>query len=219
MSIAPDRILFSDSHLLAVSKRAGELVVRGKGDVGKLPLLDFLRKDFPGIRAVHRLDFGTSGIVVFARTWQAEEAIRTSHFAGWEKTYRALVAGRVERDRGMIRMPLPARRSKDAVPAETRYTVVRRFANSTEVLCSITTGRHHQIRRHFAGMGHPLVCDDLYGSIPYNRTFMREFGYRSFFLHAETLAFPHPITGERMVLTAPLPRAFVDVLMRLAACS
>ena len=73
MPLDPTRILFQDQHLLAVNKLSGELVVAGKGKVEKLPLLDFLKKDFPGLRAVHRLDFETSGVVLFARTKAAYE--------------------------------------------------------------------------------------------------------------------------------------------------
>ena len=103
------RILYEDDSLLAVNKLSGELVVRGKGNVGKLPLLDLLRKDHPGLRAVHRLDFATSGVVIFAKTKAAEQAIVASKFAGWQKTYRTLAAGRMEKNSGEIRKPLPAR--------------------------------------------------------------------------------------------------------------
>src|SRR3989338_10334133 len=71
--MSADRILYQDEHFLAVHKLSGELVVRGKGPVGKLPLLDFLKKDFPGLRPVNRLDFETSGVVLFARSKKALE--------------------------------------------------------------------------------------------------------------------------------------------------
>lgn len=215
MSISPDRILYEDEHLLVVNKRAGELVVRGKGPVGKLPLLDLLRKQYPGLRAVHRLDFDTSGAVVFARTRQAAERIKETKFSGWQKVYRALVAGRMQRESGIISAPLPAR-TEGTVPALTCYRVLQRFANSTLVEATIETGRHHQIRRHFAGIGYPLMLDHLYGDARYNRVFTQEFKYRRFFLHAVALTFPHPVTGKPLHIAAPLPRVFADILKELA---
>jgi len=109
MPIAPERILYEDDSLLAVNKLSGELVVRGKGRVDKLPLLDFLRKDRSGLNALHRLDFETSGAVLFAKTKEVEEKILSSRFRGWRKTYRTLVMGRILRENGVIRIPLPAR--------------------------------------------------------------------------------------------------------------
>src|SRR3989338_10725232 len=108
MGIDPRRILYSDEHLLAVNKLSGELVVRGKGAVGKLPLLDFLRRQYPGLRAVHRLDFETSGVVVLARTRAVLQSILNKKFDQWEKVYVTLVAGRLQRE-GVIRFALPAR--------------------------------------------------------------------------------------------------------------
>jgi RluA family pseudouridine synthase len=227
--LSPDRILFLDDHLLAVAKRAGELTVRGAGAVGKLPLFDYLRKDYPGIRVLHRLDFDTSGVVTFARTKRVLDAVRATDFRGWKKIYRVLVAGRIDRDAGVLRAALPARgalreRRKneehrkgggELIPALTRYKVLERFANSTYVECAIETGRHHQIRRHFAGIGHPLVLDAVYGVGRYNQTFSQEFGYRKFFLHALSVEFPHPITGKQLRIDAPLPRPFEEVLERL----
>ncbi len=220
MSISPDRILFSDDHLLVVSKLAGELTVRGKGQVGKLPLYDFLHQEYPGLRVLHRLDFDTSGIVVFARSKAACDAILASGFAGWEKVYRAIVAGVITRERGVIRAPLPARSIKDKkvenlVPAVTNFTVLERFVGATYIECSIETGRHHQIRKHCKAIGHPLALDTLYGEQKFNVAFTRATGFHRFFLHAATLHFPHPITGEKIHIEAQLPKAFEQALKRL----
>ena len=208
------RILFEDDHLLAVNKRSGELVVAGAGASDTLALLDFLRKDYPGLRALHRLDFATSGVVLFAKTKKAADAVLSSKFAGWKKTYVMLLAGRMPRAQGAIRSPLPAR-GKGTVPAETVYRVLQVFANSSLVEADIKTGRHHQIRRHFASIGHPLLLDEEYGNKGINRVFTREFKLHRFFLHAARLELPHPLTGERLTIEAALPRVFSDVLKKL----
>ena len=218
MHIHSSRIIFEDEHLLGVNKLSNELVVKGSGTVGKLPLFDLLRKDHPGLRAVHRLDFETSGVVVFAKSKPVEKAIIESSFAGWEKTYHTLVVGRLPRDEGVIRAPLPAR-GGGKVPAETRYRVLHRFVNSSEVLVIITTGRHHQIRRHFQFMGHPLVLDHIYGNKPFNRVFTQEFKLRHFFLHAEAVSFPHPMTSKLVNIEAPLPSIFLKMLQKLKSGS
>jgi 23S rRNA pseudouridine955/2504/2580 synthase len=217
--IAPDRILYEDDHLLAVEKLRGELVVKGSGAMGKLPLLDFLKKDYPGLRALHRIDFDTSGVVLFAKTKAAYDAVMNTKFDQWKKRYRALIMGQMDRQTGAIRTKLPVRMGRDMVDAETRYRTLKEFANSSYVDVEIETGRHHQIRRHFAAIKHPLVLDQLYGHKRFNHTFKQEFGYRTFFLHAASLALPHPITGKQLLIEAPLPRAFEEVLARLETLS
>ncbi|MFH0851468.1 MAG: RNA pseudouridine synthase, partial [Candidatus Peregrinibacteria bacterium] len=159
MTIDPRRILFSDDSLLAVNKLSGELTVAGSGESDKLALLDFLRKEYPGLKPLHRLDFETSGVVIFARTKRVADMVIQSEFLGWKKTYISLVAGRMPRQDGAIRSPLPSRarpnvpfgngRGEGMVPALTTYRVLEVFANSCLVEADITTGRHHQIRRHF----------------------------------------------------------------------
>ncbi len=240
MSISPDRILFEDAHVLAVNKLCSELTVRGKGKVVKLPLFDFLKKDYPGLRAIHRLDFETSGVVLFAKNAEVEGKILPAdrsakregsnkkfdqsassipdHASRWKKTYRTLVMGRILRNGGAIRTKLPARTAGE-VDAQTLYTVLDRFANSTYLECEITTGRHHQIRRHFASIDHPLVLDRVYGHGKFNQLFRQELGFGTFFLHASKLTFPHPVTGKIMVIEAPMPKAFVACLAKLRALS
>lgn len=214
MPIASERILYEDDSLLGVNKLSGELVVRGKGKVDKLPLLDFLKKDYPGLRALHRLDFETSGVVVFSKNKDVEKIILDSKFKGWRKTYRTLVMGRIMKSKGVLRMPLPAR-GKGKVEAVTHYNVLDRFANSSYIEAEIETGRYHQIRRHFAEINHPLVLDHVYGHAKFNSLFTRELHFRQFFLHASSLSLPHPITGEVVHIEAPLPRPFEQLIKRL----
>jgi 23S rRNA pseudouridine955/2504/2580 synthase len=229
MGISPDRILYRDEHVLAVAKRGGELVVRGAGPLGKLPLLDFLRQSEPGLRPLHRLDFETSGVVLFARTKAVAEAVREDAFDGWRKEYRTLVAGVVRLDRGTIERPLPARAGGEPrgrpgarrggapalVPALTQYEVLERFASASYLACTIETGRYHQIRRHLTLLDHPLLLDDVYGDRGRNQAFARRYGYRRFFLHAFAVELTHPVTGQPLRVEAPLPRAFAEILERL----
>ncbi len=214
MSIAAERILYEDEHLLAVNKLAAELTVRGKGQLQKLPLLDFLKKDYPGLRALHRLDFETSGVLLFGKTKAAQQAVLNTGFDGWKKTYQAIVAGVPRQGSGSLTAPLPAR-GEGKVPAKTNYKVVERFGIASLIEADIETGRHHQIRRHFAGIGHPLVLDDEYGDIRINRKYSRILKMQRFFLHASRLELPHPITGEKIIVQAPLPRAFEQALEKL----
>lgn len=215
-TLNPDRILFQDQWFLAVHKLPQELVVRGKGPLGKLPLLDFLRPQFPGVRPLSRLDFDTSGVVLFARTKESSAKVIESKYEGWKKIYHALVAGIIPKDQGDIRFPLPARMSGDKVPAHTAYTVLERFIGCTLVECTIESGKHHQIRRHFALIKHPLLLDDVYGDRKTNISFTKAFRYRRFFLHAAAVEFVHPFTGQPVRIEAPRPKAFEEVLRALA---
>lgn len=214
MAIAPGRILFEDEHLLVVQKLARELAVAADGE-GKLSLHDFLRKQYPGLRVLHRLDFGTSGAIAFAKTAEVAEYVRRSKFSGWKKTYLALAAGRIERRSGTIDTPLKARTIDEAVPAVSHYRVVEAFPYATLVEVDIDTGRKHQIRQHLAAIGHPLLCDPLYGNAKADRAFSKQTGFRHFFLHALRLSFPHPMLGVRVEVTAPPPKAFEHVVERL----
>lgn len=216
MSLHPGRILFEDEHFLAVHKLSRELVVKGSGKVERLPLLDFLKKDYPGLRPAQRLDFETSGVVLFAKSKAALEAtIAQQKAREWMKTYRTIVAGRMKADHGEITKPLPARMGRESTSALTRYRVLERLGDVTYLETDILTGRHHQIRRHLAEIRHPLVLDHVYGDVKLNRAFAHAFHYHYFFLHAYRLAFSHPFTGKAMMIEAPMPEAFVKVLERL----
>ncbi len=213
MSLA-ETVLYRDDHLLVVTKRAGELTVAADGE-GTEPLFDRWKKLEPSLRVVHRLDFATSGVIVFARSMQAAEAIRASKFAGWRKEYLALVHGVPAKRSGTIDEPLRARTHDGLVEALTRYWVREAFDSTALLSLTIETGRKHQIRQHCKKFGHPLVLDPLYGDLRRDRVFKRRFKYRRFFLHAQRLEFPHPVTGVTVRVEAPLPEAYEDVLNEL----
>ena len=214
MPIARDRILYDDDHLLVVNKLARELAVEAGGE-GKASLHEFLRKQYPGLRPLHRLDFGTSGVMAFGKTKEVAEKVRDTKLKGWKKTYVALVAGHMTRASGTIEKQLKARTHEGDVPAVSHYHVLQAFPFTTFVEVTIDTGRKHQIRQHLASIGHPLLCDPLYGNEKADRNFTKHYGYRHFFLHAAKLSLPHPATGKLLHLQAPLPRAFQEAVSRL----
>jgi RluA family pseudouridine synthase len=216
MAINRDRILYEDQWFLGVLKLPGELVVRGKGKLERLPLFDFLKKEFPGIHPLNRLDFETSGVVVFAKGKPAMAEMLARKYDGWKKTYRTIVMGRMAKQTGTVLLPLPARAGGEKVRAETRYRVLERYANSSYIEVDMITGRHHQIRRHMAMIGHPLVLDKVYGNKKFNGVFTHEFRLARFFLHAMEVEFPHPYKeGETVKITAPLPETFTSLVQKL----
>lgn len=219
-TIAKERILYEDEHLLVVNKLAGELVVaapdKEEGVIGKSePLYDFVHKSYPGLRVVHRLDFATSGVLVFAKGAEVVKRIRDGKFKDWKKTYRTIVAKPMKNKFGTINRKLAARTKDELVDAVTHYRVLELFSHATYVEVDIDTGRKHQIRQHLAFIGHPLLNDPQYGDPRLDRAFKRHHKYRRFFLHAYRLSFPHPITGKEITIMAPMPKAFEEVLLEL----
>ena len=229
-------VVHVDDDVIVIDKPAGLVVHPGAGhrsgtlvhglvarypDVAALPGLVGSEPDRPGI--VHRLDRGTSGLMVVARTPDAYHSL-VSQLSSREvaRTYRALVLGTVEGESGVVDAPIgrsvssPTRMaiSRKGKEARTRYRVEERFAlpaPTTLVRASLETGRTHQIRVHLSAIGHPVVGDDPYGqgrSLP-GSTVTRPF------LHAYALAFDHPRTGERVSWTSELPQDLADQLAAL----
>jgi 23S rRNA pseudouridine1911/1915/1917 synthase len=225
----PVPLVHEDEHLLVVDKPAGLVVHPGAGqETGTLvhgllhrypEVASVGQPDRPGI--VHRLDKGTSGLMLVARTEAAYEAL-VAMLAAREvdRRYRTLVWGAVASPTGMVDAPI-GRSSRDRTrmavtvdgkPARTRYEVVRTFHDPvevTELRCRLETGRTHQIRVHLASIGHRVVGDARYGgerqSLPMARPF----------LHAEHLGLDHPVTGEPLAFSSPLPDDLDAVLARL----
>ena len=169
------------------------------------------------VHPIHRLDRGTSGALLFART---QEAAATLHAAfesrRVEKRYLALVRGHAP-ESGVIDHPVPKSEGGPRVPALTRFELV---ARSTVDRCSLVcalpeTGRLHQIRRHLRHVNHPLVGDVTHGSGVINRHYRATYGLHRLALHASRLAFDHPATGERIVVDAPMPDDMGGALERL----
>jgi 23S rRNA pseudouridine1911/1915/1917 synthase len=204
-------IVYEDEHLVVVDKPAGLVVHSGAGHSGDT-LVDALAgklaggdPDRPGI--VHRLDRDTSGLMAAARTAEAYEVLsQLVRDRALERTYIALVAGRPQSRRGRIDAPIgrdrhdPTRISLDsdsARDAVTHFEVEELFDRHARLRVRLETGRMHQIRVHLAAIELPVVGDPVYGRAD------PELGRQ--FLHAAELAFPHPITGERLALASGLP--------------
>ncbi len=210
----PLTAVYEDEDLLVIDKPAGMTVHPAPGHpndtlanavIARWPdLADVGEATRPGI--VHRLDADTSGLIVVAKTPRAHAAL-ADQFAERrvDKRYIALAIGSPKQDEAVIDAPVgrsPRDRKKMAVvitgrAASTGFRVVHRFDDQTLVEVKPTTGRTHQIRVHFASIGHPIVGDTVYGKADPHLS--RQF------LHASRLAFEHPVTGDRVDVTSPLP--------------
>lgn len=227
----PVEILFDDEDLVVVNKPAGMVVhpAAGNPDGTLVNALLHHVDDLSGIGGearpgiVHRLDKGTSGVMVVAKHDEAHrELARQFHDREVEKEYVALVWGLVQQRRRIDasigrdpkqrqKMSTRATRARDAV---TRVTWARDLRGLTLLRVAIATGRTHQIRVHLSAIGHPIVGDALYGGV-HRRVAHRFRAVQRLtrpFLHAERLAFTHPRTGERLTFTAPLPGDLEEVL-------
>ena len=233
----PLEIVYEDSALLVVNKPAG-LVVHPAAGTKSGTLANALAYHFqqlstqagvarPGI--VHRLDKGTSGLLVVAKTEQAHESL-ADQFRQREvfKSYVTLVHGSVEHESGRIEQPIgrdPSNRTRMAVVRAGRtalslYKVKRRFDRFTLLDVELKTGRTHQIRVHLSWMKHPIVSDELYGGgrdktvqDPRIKAEIRKLGRQ--FLHAEQLGFRHPETGKPMHFSVTVPAELEQVLTSL----
>lgn len=228
----PLDVLYQDADLIVISKPAGLVVHPGAGNESGTLVNALLHHvtDLSGIGGelrpgiVHRLDKGTSGVMVVAKNDAAhQELSRQFHDREVEKQYVALVWGLVQQ-RKRIDIPIGrdpvhrekistrARRARSAV---TRVTWARHVPGLSLLRIAIHTGRTHQIRVHLNAIGHPVIGDSLYGGVhrrvpPALRAVLR---LTRPFLHAERLGFTHPRTGEALEFTAPLPEDLRTVLV------
>jgi len=143
---------------------------------------------------------------------------------GVRKTYLTLAKGKMPRESGTIDLPLSeheqtakskAIRGVNFQEALTRWKVLSSMKEASLLSVAIETGRTHQIRRHLEAAGHPVAGDRRYGDFPFNRAAKQRWGLARMFLHAWRLELPHPTTGARLALEAPLPGALADVLSRM----
>jgi 23S rRNA pseudouridine955/2504/2580 synthase len=252
------RVLHEDASLIALDKPPGIVVHPSRDHHGGDTLLDLLRAHWPREFApespyrpafVHRLDRGTSGVIVAAKTRDAARSLERAFQEGRiSKSYIALALGRVRVDEGSIRgeivqrldtrgisryecptaVLVPARsaepdrieygrtsRSDESKEATSEFRVLERFARTTLIEVTPTTGRTHQIRAHFARIGHPLAGDGDYGDYAMNRELRESAGLGRLFLHASRIELPRPGSEETLGIDAPLAPDLVRVVEAL----
>ena len=216
------RLVHTDEWLAVVDKPAGLIVHEAPGHSG--PTLVGVLGDLlggggdperPGI--VHRLDKDTSGLMIVARTDEAHRLLGAQIKAREvERTYLALIEGHPRSRTGVIDAPLgrdyraPERRAvggRAAREARTRFTVLELLPGDALVEAGLETGRTHQVRAHFAAIGHPLAGDPRYGHAG-RHSLSRQF------LHSARLGFRHPVTGEALEFESGLPPDLQEALQR-----
>jgi len=222
----PLSIIYADESIMVINKPAGLITHQGAGNwCGTLQ--NALLHHAPELSAVpragivHRLDKDTSGLLVIARTPEAQtNLVRQLQARTVSRKYLAVACGSVRLD-GKVEAPIarhPRQRTRMALrlggkPALTHYRVVQRFANATLLECTLDTGRTHQIRVHLASIGHPLLGDRLYGG----RLKLSTVSFNRQALHAWRLALAHPQSGESMCWQAAPPEDFASLLAKLGA--
>ncbi len=233
-AIVPDRlaaepipldVVYEDQDLIVVDKPAGLVVHPGPGHrsgtllnalLARYPDLDDQTRERPGI--VHRLDKGTSGLIIVSRNSAARDDLQAQFKRRQvEKVYLTLVDGRLQPRRGIIDAPLgrdPVRRTRMSVmptgrPAQTEYMVLEDLRSHSYLEVRPRTGRTHQVRVHLAFAGHPVAGDPIYG----RRNRMLDLARP--FLHAHRLAFRRPSDGARVDVESPLPEDLREALEAL----
>lgn len=223
-------VVFADDTIIVVDKPAGLVVHPGAGNADSTLVNGLLARfeDLAGVGEehrpgiVHRLDKGTSGLMVVARTPDAYHdlvAQLSSHSV--QRQYSALVWGRLDTHTGTIDAPIGRSRrdplrmtiSADGRASRTHYEVRGNFVEpitTTLLECRLETGRTHQIRVHLRSIGHPVVGDDMYGGVRPQIRMDRPF------LHAAHLRFTHPATGAEVSFDSPLPADLLAVLAQLS---
>ena len=221
----PLEIVYQDADVAVVNKPQGMVVHPSAGHTSGtlVNALMYHIKDLSGINGelrpgiVHRIDKDTSGLLMVAKNDAAHVALADELKAKKSlRKYWAIVHGNLPNDRGVIEAPIGRSdkdRKKQAVtakgkPALTRFHVLERFGDYSLVELQLETGRTHQIRVHMAYIGHPVAGDEVYGP----RKTLKGHGQ---FLHAKTLGFTHPRTGEVMEFSVEVPEIFQETLEKL----
>jgi tRNA pseudouridine65 synthase len=216
-------LLHVDPHLVVANKPSGLLVHRGwdnDDDVAMFRVRDALGEH---VYPVHRLDRGTSGALVFARSRAVAALLGRTFEAGEvEKRYLALVRG-APPDSGVIDYAIPRSEGGPRVPSVTRFRVLSRSPvdRCALVLAMPETGRLHQVRRHLCHIHHPIVGDVKHGRGDINRHYRAAYGLHRLALHAVSIAFDHPVARDdadippRVDVTAPVPDDLAMALLAL----
>ena len=229
----PLDIVYEDDYLLIVNKPKGMVVHPAAGNpTGTLvnALLYHCGTSLSGINGVirpgivHRIDKDTSGLLAVAKTDAAHVSLAeqiSSHSFG--RRYEAIINGHLRDESGTVDAPIgrhPVDRKKMAIvkggkPAVTHYSVVSHLEKADHIALQLETGRTHQIRVHMASLGHPLLGDTVYGGGKSRFEVTHASLLSGQCLHAKTISFVHPITGELMKFDSALPEYFTECLRLL----
>ena len=229
-------IIYEDDALLVIDKPAGTAVHGGSGvSFGVIEQIRRARPEARYLELVHRLDKDTSGLLMIAKKRSAlvklHEAIRNDHP---KKIYLALGVGKLPNDSFHVKLPLfkytgaqgekMVRVSEDGQSAHTIFHVLNRFSDDllhqvglshlTLVQATLKTGRTHQIRVHLQSQQCPIAGDERYGDYQANKR-LQKLGLKRMFLHAAELHLNHPLTGEKLILEAPLPQDLAQFVLML----
>ena len=229
-------IIYEDDALLVIDKPAGTAVHGGSGvSFGVIEQIRRARPEARYLELVHRLDKDTSGLLMIAKKRSAlvklHEAIRNDHP---KKIYLALGVGKLPNDSFHVKLPLfkytgaqgekMVRVSEDGQSAHTIFRVLNRFSDDllhqvglsqlTLVQATLKTGRTHQIRVHLQSQHCPIAGDERYGDYQANKR-LQKLGLKRMFLHAAELHLDHPLTGEKLILEAPLPQDLAQFVLML----
>lgn len=229
------QVIAEDDWLVYVCKPSGLLTLPHRYEPHLPNLQAQLNRQFGKLFTLHRLDKGTSGLLVFAKTAEAHRAMsRLFEQRAITKKYRVLVSGHPQPPTGTIRQPLATGSGGKVIPhskgksAITHYKVLEHFETISLVEAELETGRTHQIRVHFQYIGYPLITDPLYGAR--QALFLSDFKTRHFklgrrqverpllqrsALHAFQLEFEHPFTGSLVRVECPLPKDLDATLRQL----
>ncbi len=202
-------IVFQDNDLVVLNKPSGLLSVPGKAKEHADSLQSRVQRVFPSATVVHRLDMATSGLMVMALNKAAHRHIsKQFELRQTSKTYQAIVFGRVSQQQGEVNLPLICdwpNRPKQMVDfergkqAQTKWQVLNTYQHTTRVELRPVTGRSHQLRVHMLSLNHPIIGDRLYAH-PEALALAPRLN-----LHAQTLAFTHPLTEQALEFNAPVP--------------
>ena len=229
-------IIYEDDALLVIDKPAGIAVHGGSGvSFGVIEQIRRARPEARYLELVHRLDKDTSGLLMIAKKRNAlvklHEAIRNDHP---KKIYLALGVGKLPNDSFHVKLPLfkytgaqgekMVRVNEDGQSAHTIFRVLNRFSDDllhqvglshlTLVQATLKTGRTHQIRVHLQSQHCPIAGDERYGDYQANKR-LQKLGLKRMFLHAAELHLDHPLTGEKLILKAPLPQDLAQFVLML----
>ena len=229
-------IIYEDDALLVIDKPAGTAVHGGSGvSFGVIEQIRRARPEARYLELVHRLDKDTSGLLMIAKKRSAlvklHEAIRNDHP---KKIYLALGVGKLPNDSFHVKLPLfkytgaqgekMVRVSEEGQSAHTIFRVLNRFSDGllhqvglsdlTFVEATLKTGRTHQIRVHLQSQQCPIAGDERYGDYQANKR-LQKLGLKRMFLHAAELHLDHPLTGEKLILKAPLPQDLAQFVLML----